>query len=576
MDQFGVVVVDFGGQLTENIARHYFESGIPVEIIPWDEATPYRLRNAKGVILSGSLRSVYEPDSPKLKFNPIEMAKNGRGILGLCYGEQLLAHTLGGRVGKGERGEYGFAELEYQPSKLFEGVESKIIWMSHRDQVIQLPPEFKVTGKTRDCPVAAYEHEYLPIFGLQFHPESSHTENGYMMLNNFGEICGCHGSGWDVNAAIDNAIIHLRKTVKKGKALMACSGGVDSTTTAVLAKKALGDGVKVVYVDNGLMRKDETQEVQRNLTALGVDVEVVDASNIFLSNLKGVMDPEKRRKIIGSTFWDVFPVCVDSDTEYLIQGTIAPDRIETVKGAREGGIKTHHNLVPHEKMRLQVVEPIRELFKYQVRMLAAEVLKGSPIASRQPFPGPGLGVRCAPELNQYNLDLLREATVYVDEAFAPFKPAQYFAILLNNKTTSMDEKAEAIVREYMPIRAAWRLEDKGVGVKGDERAYQELLMLDVGGVPQIPYFDVLRMQADLTGKLDVCRVGILVEGQPNGPKRFGVMGRSVETKDFMTSRPTWFPVEVLHDAGRKVTMLPDVAWFSYEITTKPSSTTELY
>lgn len=450
-----ILILDYGSQFTQLIARRLREFNIYCEIHPFNvDLTEVSTPLPKGVILSGGPMSVNDEGAPHLQK---EIFDWDVPVLGVCYGLQLLAHTeIPGSVDKAEKREYGRAHLIVDNSAdLLKNVEDgSVVWMSHGDHIHELPSSYEVIGHTANADVAAVRHLEKQIFGVQFHPEVAHTECGKQLLKNFAmEICGLSGE-WTASSFIDEQIVAIRKKVGTDKVLCALSGGVDSTVVATLIHKAVGDQLQCVFVDNGLLRKGEFEDVLHLYTRdLHLPVRGVDASDLFLSRLSGVSDPEKKRKIIGNTFIDVFEKEIggQSDFKYLAQGTLYPDVIESVsfKGP-SATIKSHHNVggLP-EKMKLDLIEPVRELFKDEVRVVGRELGIPEHFIGRHPFPGPGLGIRVIGELSKERLDLLREADkIFIDELKAHH--------LYN-------EVWQALV-VLLPVQS--------VGVMGDERTYE--------------------------------------------------------------------------------------------------------
>jgi GMP synthase (glutamine-hydrolysing) len=449
-----ILVVDFGGQYCHLIARRIRELNVYSEIVPPD-ITVERIRelnsrfNVKGIILSGGPSSVYEPDSPKIDPRILD---TGIPILGLCYGHQLIAQILGGEVKRGARQEYGVAHVTIdKPVGLLKGLgKTEKVWMSHGDTVQSLPGEFEVLAHTENCPVAAYRHREKPIYGLQWHPEVVHTEHGMLMLRNFVyDVCGCEAN-WKPSSLIDEKIREIKERVGGGKAIIALSGGIDSSTSAIIAAKALGGNLTAVFVDHGFMREGEPEFVKRTFEKLGVRVTVVDARNRFFEKIKGVVDPEEKRKIIGREFIRVFEkVARKIGAEHLIQGTIYPDRIESGFRKHSDKIKSHHNVagLPTKIEFKTIIEPLRDLYKDEVRKLAKALGLPDVIVHRQPFPGPGLAVRVIGEVTPEKVDLLRKADRIVSEEIerSGLKDElwQYFAVLTDTKSTGVKGDARA-------------------------------------------------------------------------------------------------------------------------------------
>jgi len=450
-----ILVLDFGSQYTQLIARRVREASVYSEVVPFN--TPVetiRKHEPRGIILSGGPDSVYEVGAPACDPKIYDL---GVPILGVCYGMQLLAKDLGGKVVPGAEREYGPRDIETTgTSCLLDGI--KRVWMSHGDRIIEAPPQFQVTARS-DTAMAAMESPGRKIFAIQFHPEVTHTPNGTALLRRFiFDICGCHGS-WTMGSFIERSIARIKEQVGTGRAICAISGGVDSTVAATLVSKAIGDRLTGVFVDNGLLRKNEFEKVLSILrNNLNLNVRGIDAADRFLNLLAGVTDPEKKRKIIGGEFIHVFEEEAKETgaVDFLVQGTVYPDVIESVsvKGPSQT-IKSHHNVggLP-ERMHLKLVEPLRELFKDEVRRVGLELGLPDEMVWRQPFPGPGLGVRIMGEVTKEGVRLLQEAD---DILVSEIKRAglyrdiwQSFGILL-------------------PV--------KSVGVMGDNRTYDHTLAI---------------------------------------------------------------------------------------------------
>jgi GMP synthase (glutamine-hydrolysing) len=408
-----ILILDFGGQYTQLIGRRIREANVYTEIIPFN--TPLekiRAVQPKGLILSGGPASVYEADAP---ISDPGIFNLDVPVLGICYGMQLIGKVLGGQVEPSTQREYGSRELEsIQPSALLN--DMRRVWMSHGDRILQPPPDFDVTARTQNT-IAAMENPRRKIFGIQFHPEVTHTENGEALLRRFVfDVCRCHGN-WTLGSFIENAIERIRMTVGNGRALCAISGGVDSTVAATLVSRAIGDRLIGVFVNTGMLRKNEYEKVLSMLqNNLRLNVRGVDASARFLNMLEGVSDPEKKRKLIGNEFIRVFDDEAHKEKEigavdFLVQGTLYPDVIESVsvKGPSQT-IKSHHNVggLP-ERMHLKLVEPLRELFKDEVRRVGLELGLPEDMVWRQPFPGPGLAVRIMGEITPDRVRMLQEA-----------------------------------------------------------------------------------------------------------------------------------------------------------------------
>ena len=506
-----VLVLDFGGQYNQLIARRVREHHVYCEVksykTPLDEI---KALNPVGIIFTGGPNSVYEPDSPRC---PKEIFELGVPVLGICYGCQLMAQMLGGKVTAAQADtarEYGKTETFLDPScKLFQGLpEEGITWMSHGDYMARVPDGFRMAAHTEMCPTAAIADESRRFYGVQFHPEVNHTENGSRMIRNFlYEICGCVGD-WTMTNYKDQQIASIRQKVGDGKVLLALSGGVDSSVAAALLAEAVGKQLTCVFVDHGLLRKDEGDEVEAAFSRWNIRFIRVDAEKRFLDRLAGVSDPESKRKIIGEEFIRVFEEEGKKigRVDYLVQGTIYPDVIES--GAGDAAvIKSHHNvggLPEHVEFR-EIIEPLRMLFKDEVRQLGRELGLPEYLVSRQPFPGPGLAIRIIGAVTRDKADTLRHADFIFREELAgageDARLSQYFAVLTNTRS---------------------------VGVMGDGRTYDYTLAL-----------------------------------------------RAVTTSDFMTAGWARIPYDVLERiSSRIVNEVKGVNRVVYDITSKPPATIE--
>ena len=506
-----ILVLDFGSQYTQLIARRIRESNVYSEILPWDiKEEKISSLNPKGIILSGGPDSVtnsYTPRIPQIVFD-LEIP-----ILGICYGMQTLAEQMGGQVISADHKEFGHSELQItKDCILFDGLDKSLnVWMSHGDQVQDLPDDFELVASTATAPIAVMQHESKPIYALQFHPEVTHTEDGQKVLNNYlFKVCKTQ-KDWKMDDLIAQRIEEIKNQVQDKKVLLGLSGGVDSSVTAALLHQAIGNKLVCVFVDNGLLRKGEADEVMNTFKEnMSLNVIKSDSEEVFLRHLKGVTDPEQKRKIIGRTFIDVF----DSEAtklkniHFLAQGTIYPDVIESSgsesKEARV--IKSHHNVggLP-EEMEMDLVEPLRDLFKDEVRRMGVELGLSAEMLNRHPFPGPGLGVRILGEVTKEKTSILKEADhIFIEELI---------------KADLYDKVSQAFA-VHLPI--------KSVGVVGDERRYAEVIGL-----------------------------------------------RAVETVDFMTARWAHLPYEFLeHVSNRIVNEIEEVSRVVYDISSKPPATIE--
>lgn len=455
-----IVILDFGSQYTQVIARRIRECAVYSEIFPY--STPAKILASlrpDGIILSGGPASVYAPNAPQVDAAIFSL---GIPVLGICYGIQLMAKHLGGKVSKSTKREYGRGKLFIKKkSPLFQGLPKEIeIWNSHGDKIITPPKGFETIATTHNSPYAVIQRDHL--YGLQFHPEVAHTPKGKEILANFvHKICGCRSS-WTTRSVIDHAIDQIRAQVDKEQVILGLSGGVDSSVAAVLLHKAIGKQLTCIFVDNGLLRLDEVKKVEALFKKhMGIKLVTVDAADQFLKKLKNVSDPEKKRKIIGKEFIAVFEKATEKfgKAKFLAQGTLYPDVIESVPidGNPASLIKSHHNVggLP-KKMRFALVEPLRQLFKDEVRQVGEALGLHKEVVWRQPFPGPGLAVRCLGEVTQEKCDILREADAIVEEEMKSsgwyYKVWQSFAVLL-------------------PCRS--------VGVMGDERTYDFTIALRI-------------------------------------------------------------------------------------------------
>ncbi len=515
-----ILILDFGSQYTQLIARRVREAGVYCELHAWDmmDDAAVRAFAPKGIILSGGPESVTAAEAPKAPQAVFEM---GVPVLGICYGMQTMAAQLGGKVENASHHEYGYAQVRARGhTALLHDIEDHTspegyglldVWMSHGDRVIEMPPGFKLMASTDDAPIAGMADEERHFYGIQFHPEVTHTLQGQRIIDRFvHQICGCE-SLWTPGNIIDDSIRQVREQVGADEVILGLSGGVDSSVVAALLHKAIGDQLTCVFVDNGLLRLDEGDQVMATFARhMGVKVIRVDAEQRFMDALAGESDPEKKRKIIGNLFVDIFEEesAKLPNAKWLAQGTIYPDVIESA-GANSGKahvIKSHHNVggLP-DYMKLKLVEPLRELFKDEVRKLGTELGLPYDMVYRHPFPGPGLGVRILGEVRKEYADILRPAdAIFIEE-------------LHNHDWYHKVSQAFAV---FLPV--------KSVGVTGDGRRYDYVVSL-----------------------------------------------RAVETIDFMTARWAHLPYELLETVSRRIiNEVPGISRVAYDISSKPPATIE--
>ena len=506
-----IIVLDFGGQYNQLIARRVRECGVYCEVKSYKTPlSELKAMNPVGIIFTGGPNSVYLENSPSISREIFEL---GIPVLGICYGCQLMAHVLGGKVSTCITSEYGKTETEYDRScTLFGSIsdmpEKAISWMSHTDYISELPEGFRTVAHTEHCPVAAMENKEKKLYAVQFHPEVNHTQYGIKMIDSFVKnVCGCTGD-WTMGNYAQTAIEDIRKRVGNGKVLLALSGGVDSSVLAALLSKAVGNQLTCIFVDHGFMRKNEGDEVEAAFADWDINFVRVNAKERFMSKLRGVSDPETKRKTIGEEFIRVFEAEAKKigKVDFLAQGTIYPDIIESGTGDA-AVIKSHHNVggLPDYVDFKEIIEPLRLLFKDEVRALGRELKLSDVLVNRQPFPGPGLAIRIIGEITDEKLEILQDADWIFREEIANAgldkSINQYFAVLTNNRS---------------------------VGVMGDGRTYDYTLAL-----------------------------------------------RAVETSDFMTAEFSRIPYETLAlVSNRIVNEVKSINRVVYDVTTKPPATIE--
>ncbi|MCF8093976.1 MAG: glutamine-hydrolyzing GMP synthase [Desulfobacteraceae bacterium] len=479
-----IIVIDFGSQYNQLIARRVREQNVYCQIEPPDiNMDRLKSLHPEGIILSGGPASIYEENSPRTSPEIFEL---GVPVLGICYGMQFMIDALGGTVSRAEKREYGFARLHIQKEDaLLAGIDQQThCWMSHGDLITGLPGGFEVTAVTENTPMAAAGDPIRRFYGLQFHPEVEHTPQGKQMLKNFlFSICGCTGE-WTMKAFAEDAVEEIRKAVGDKQVILGLSGGVDSSVTAMLIHQAIGEQLTCIFVDNGLLRQNEGSRLKQLFTQhLKMNIDYVDASGQFITALHGVTDPEEKRKIIGKIFMDVFEAEAQEieNAEFLAQGTLYPDIIESRSafGGPTSIIKSHHNVggLP-EKMKLKLIEPLKYLFKDEVRKLGETLGLPGELVWRQPFPGPGLAIRVIGEITQRRLEVLRTADAILIEEI---REAGYYKKLWQSFCV------------LLPI--------KSVGVMGDKRTYENILAIRAVTSVDAMTADWAKLPHELLGKI---------------------------------------------------------------------------
>jgi len=479
-----IVILDFGSQYAQLIARRVREAQVYCELMPWDAPGEQLLaRKPRGFILSGGPKSVYEPNAPYIQDYVL---KSGLPILGICYGMQALTHALGGQVDASAQREYGSAELQVlTPGTVLDKLST--VWMSHGDRITRMPDGFVALARSGNSPIAAMGDFARKYFGVQFHPEVHHTPNGKELLKHFAiDICGSQ-PGWTPQSIIEESVERVRAQVGKERVLAAVSGGVDSSVAAALVHRAIGDQLAAVFVDTGLLRQGEAVQVASAFRgSLGVELATVDAGDEFLSALRGVTDPEQKRRIVGEKFIRVFERQAQrvGGARFLVQGTIYPDVVESSAPERDKAerIKTHHNVggLP-DGMQFELVEPLRYLFKDEVRAVGEALGLPEELVWRQPFPGPGLTVRCLGAITRERLDRLRAADAILQEE-----------LLIEGLLGKEGKTAQAFV-VLLPVRS--------VGVMGDQRTYQETAAIRAVTTEDFMTADWARLPQDLLARL---------------------------------------------------------------------------
>ncbi len=504
-----VIIIDCGAQYGPLIARHIRNLKVYSEIVPAG-VSPHYANTAKGIVISGGPSSVYINNSPRPDATVLDM---GIPVLGICYGHQWIAHASGGRVEPGNK-EFGHARLIVQKGDLLKGLgQEEDVWMSHGDSVLSLPEGFEIYASTEKCPIAAYGNMERSLYGVQFHPEVAHTANGKKIFENFlFGICGCEPN-WKMDDYASRAIEGIKTAIGSERAVIALSGGIDSATVAALGARAIGNKLSAVYVDTGLMRQEETEEIERLFgDGYEIDLTILREKDRFYKALKGISNSEKKRNIIGDLFADILDENLSKNmARYLLQGTIYPDVIESAAASKKASrIKTHHNVgsprIQAMRESGRVIEPLRYLFKDEVREIAESIGMPLEIVWRQPFPGPGLAVRIEGAVTPKKVETVRASDRIVKEEIERIyplreRPWQYFAILANSRRT---------------------------GVKGDERTYGNVIVV-----------------------------------------------RAVESREAMTSNASRLDWDTLNRIASRITNeVPEITGVAYEITSKPPATIE--
>ncbi|MBB5139352.1 GMP synthase (glutamine-hydrolyzing) [Thermocatellispora tengchongensis] len=507
-----VLVVDFGAQYAQLIARRVRECHVYSEIVPWSMPVEEMLaKKPKAIILSGGPSSVYADDAPSV---PVGLFQTGVPTFGICYGFQAMAQALGGQVARTGVAEFGGTDLNVlSEGVLFAGLPAaQRVWMSHGDAVAAAPEGFAVTAATAETPVAAFEHPGKGLYGVQFHPEVLHSEHGQAVMKHFLDAAGCRPT-WTMLNIVEDAVEAVRKQIgPEGRAICALSGGVDSAVAAAIVQRAIGDRLTCVFVDHGLLRKGEAEQVERDfVAATGVNLRVVDASDQFLKALEGVTEPEEKRKIIGREFIRVFEdeqrailAGADGAVDFLVQGTLYPDVVESGGGTGTANIKSHHNVggLPDD-LAFELVEPLRTLFKDEVRRAGEELGLPAAMVWRQPFPGPGLGIRIIGAVTRERLEILREADAIAREELS----------------------RAGLDRDIWQCPVVLLADVRSVGVQGDGRTYGHPVVLRpvtsedamTADWARVPYDVLSRISTRITNEVrEINRVVLDVTSKPPG------------------------------------------------------------